>query len=428
LFFLGFVRTSTRQISPFVLLGLLIIMIGLVVGGPWLTAQAAGLLGRLSRGASSLLAARRLADSPKVAFRSVSGLVLAVFLGTVVAGILPAVESIEASTSAKALSNVLLDGFTASPVCGNNVNCTGSSGPGGPQAAGTALQQRIAAQGLPPAAGTALISGLTAIPGTTVIPAYSLPGNASQKALIIGPNAAIISCRGLTQLAVLGQCAASRTAVIVPFSNLFDDNPQYSTEAIASASSPAAPDDFSKLYLQGVLVKVNNAATLERARTYLVTHAPQSASGTAARTFGEAVQARAGVADTVQRLIYIAVVLTLIVAGCSLAVTIGGSLVERKRPFTLLRLTGTSTRTLYRVVILEAVLPLVAATVVAAAIAYGVAALTVKAIAPAGTPAPAPGHDYYLTMGAGLAAALVIIVLSLPLLGRITGPGNVRFE
>jgi ABC-type antimicrobial peptide transport system permease subunit len=130
----------------------------------------------------------------------------------------------------------------------------------------------------------------------------------------------------------------------------------------------------------------------------------------------------------VQRLIYIAVILTLIVAGCSLAVTIGGSLVERKRPFTLLRLTGTSTSTLYRVVILEAVLPLVAATVVAAATAYGVAALTVKAIAPAGTPAPAPGPAYYLTMGAGLAAALLVILLSLPLLGRITGPGNVRFE
>ena len=66
-----------------------------------------------------------------------------------------------------------------------------------------------------------------------------------------------------------------------------------------------------------------------------------------------------------QRLIYIAVALTLIVAGCSLAVPVGGSLVERKRPFTLLRVTGTPTSTLYRVVFLEAVLPLVAATVVA---------------------------------------------------------------
>jgi hypothetical protein len=45
--------------------------------------------------------------------------------------------------------------------------------------------------------------------------------------------------------------------------------------------------------------------------------------------------------DTIaQRLIDAAVTLTLIVAGCSLAVAVGGGLVDRKRPFTLLRVSG----------------------------------------------------------------------------------------
>ena len=45
--------------------------------------------------------------------------------------------------------------------------------------------------------------------------------------------------------------------------------------------------------------------------------------------------------DTIaQRLIDAAVALTLIVAGCSLAVAVGGGLVDRKRPFTLLRVSG----------------------------------------------------------------------------------------
>jgi predicted lysophospholipase L1 biosynthesis ABC-type transport system permease subunit len=140
------------------------------------------------------------------------------------------------------------------------------------------------------------------------------------------------------------------------------------------------------------------------------------------------VQARAAVADTVQRLLYIAVILTLIVAGCSLAVSVGGSLVERKRPFTLLRVAGTPTSTLYRVVFAEAVLPLVAATVVAAVLAYLIGVLTVSRLAPAGTPVPVPGHAYFLTMGTGLIASLLIILCSLPLLGRITGPDKVRFE
>ena len=56
------------------------------------------------------------------------------------------------------------------------------------------------------------------------------------------------------------------------------------------------------------------------------------------------------------------------------------------------------------------------------------AAGTRPKLAPAGTPIPVPGHAYFLMMGAGLCAALLVILSSLPLLGRITGPGGVRFE
>jgi hypothetical protein len=432
LFVFGLAKTSTRSIGAPAFPGLIIILIGLVVGGPWLTAQAARLFGRFMTGAPSLLAARRLADNPKAAFRSVSGLVLAVFLGTVVAGLLPAIESVSATPSASALTNVLLDGFTSAPVCGNTVNCSGNTGVNGPQAGATAIQQRIAQEGLPPGDAAALLSGLKAVRGATVIPIYSLPAAGSGGPSKGGPGApnsdGVISCAGLRDLAVLGQCAARRVAVVVPAGNLFGDNPRNTTRPIASASSPAATGKLNGLYLQALLVKVNSAATLERVRTYLVTHTPQSASGTAPRTFGESVQARQGVAVTVQRLVYIAVALTLVVAGCSLAVAVGGSLVERKRPFTLLRLTGTPTSTLYRVVFLEAVLPLAAATVIAAGTAYGISVLTVNKLAPAGTPTPVPGHAYFLTMGIGLVASLSIILASLPLLGRITGPAGVRFE
>ena len=444
LFIVGLALTTAKSIGGPAFPGLILTLIGLVVAGPWLTAQAARLFGRFMTGASSLLAARRLADNPMAAFRSVRGLVLAVFLGTVVAGLLPAIESITATPSAKALSNVLLDGFTSAPVCGNNVNCT--AGKAGPQAGATALQQRIALEGLPPSAAGALLRGLTAISGTTVIPIYSPPlkgspanpgpsssnGSGPGGPVSSGPGAfggyGIISCAGLRQLAVLGQCAPGRKAAVVQAASLFSDNPRFSTQPIAGPSSPAASGNIRGLYLQALLVKVNDPATLEKVRTYLVTHATQTASGTAPRTFGEAVQARAGVADTVQRLVYIAVALTLIVAGCSLAVSVGGSLVERKRPFTLLRLTGTATTTLYRVVFLEAVFPLVAATVAAAGIGYGISVLTVNRMAPAGTPLPVPGHVYYVTMAIGLIASLLVILASLPLLGRITGAGSVRFE
>jgi hypothetical protein len=90
--------------------------------------------------------------------------------------------------------------------------------------------------------------------------------------------------------------------------------------------------------------------------------------------------------------------------------------------------TGTQLATLYRVVLLEAVLPLVAATILAGAVAYFVATATVEAIAPSGTPVPAPGGVYYATMAAGLAGSLLVILTSLPLLRRLTGAAGVRFE
>lgn len=96
-------------------------MIGLIAGGSWLTERAARVLGRPLGGASALLAARRLSDNPKAAFRAVRGLVLAVFLGTVTAGLLPAVNATTATPSATALHNVLLDQFIYAPVCGNTV-------------------------------------------------------------------------------------------------------------------------------------------------------------------------------------------------------------------------------------------------------------------------------------------------------------------
>ena len=115
-------------------------------------------------------------------------------------------------------------------------------------------------------------------------------------------------------------------------------------------------------------------------------------------------------------------------AGCSLAVTVGGGLVDRKRPFTLLRVSGTPVGVLSRVVLLEAAVPLVAATVVAAAIAYGTSVMAVLRLAPIGTAIPQLGRDYYTIMGIGLVAAFGVITLTLPLLRTMTAPSTIRFE
>jgi hypothetical protein len=413
LFVAGLLATNHQQIGGPAYPGLLITMIGLVVAGPWLTAAAARQFGRLSRGASPLLATRRLADNPKAAFRSVTGLVLAVFLGTIVGTLLPAVESITATSNSKALSNVLLDQV-----------------------------------GISPHEGAKLVAGLRGLRGATVYPLYVSQASGGQSGQIgpgtqgsgphgsgpQGPGAAVISCSALRALAVFGQCAPGRQAVLAGDQSLFSDNPKYSTQSFVTASDPAYTGSLSKLSLQAVLVRVNSQATLERVRTYLATHAPPAVSGgsgqaaTPPKTFAEAVAIRTGRAQTTEKLVYFAVALTLVVAGCSLAVAVGGGLVDRKRAFTLLRVSGTPVSTLSRVVLMEAALPLAAATTIAAVIAYGTSVLAVVRIAPPGTAIPQLGHVYYATMGIGLGIALLVIGVTLPLLRRMTTPGNVRFE
>jgi len=116
------------------------------------------------------------------------------------------------------------------------------------------------------------------------------------------------------------------------------------------------------------------------------------------------------------------------VAGCSLAVAIGGGLLERKRAFTLMRVSGTPLATLCRIVLLEAVFPLVAATVVAVGTAYAMSVLTIARLGAKGTPLPVLGHGYYLTMAVSLLVSLTMIAAALPLLGRMTTPASVRFE
>ena len=243
-----------------------------------------------------------------------------------------------------------------------------------------------------------------------------------------------MTCSALRGLAALGQCAPGLQAVEVTDNSLYGDNPMYNTAPIASSSSPPYPGDLAKLSLITVLVRVNSPATLERVRTYLAVNTPPTESGgqgsapTPPRTFGETLDIRIARAATFEKIVYAAVALTLIVAGCSLAVAVGGGLVDRKRPFTLLRVSGTPVGVLSRVVLMEAAVPLAAATILAAGIAYGTSVLAFVRLAPAGTAIPQLGSDYYALMGIGLAVAFGVITVTLPLLRRMTTPGNVRFE
>jgi hypothetical protein len=176
LFVYGLSKTTPKSIGAPAYPGLLVTMVGLVIAGPYLTSVTSRLFGRLAPGSSALLAARRLADNPKRAFRSVTGLVLAVFLGTMVGTLVPAVNGLQATPTAGALSNVLLDG-------GLNLS---------------------------PHDGARLLSGLNAIKGARVYPIFASLATAPASAASGNGGLAAISTEGPTAWA-RGPVAAERS-------------------------------------------------------------------------------------------------------------------------------------------------------------------------------------------------------------------------
>jgi predicted lysophospholipase L1 biosynthesis ABC-type transport system permease subunit len=121
-----------------------------------------------------------------------------------------------------------------------------------------------------------------------------------------------------------------------------------------------------------------------------------------------------------KQLANVVILVSLPIAGCSLAVAVAAGLTERKRPFSVLRLTDVSVAMLRRVVALETVVPLVLTATVSIAVGFLAAQLFLRA--QLDQTLVAPGPQYYLIVALGLLAALAILGSTLPMSSRITGP------
>jgi hypothetical protein len=384
--------------SPGLAVGsLVLVMLGLLVAGPWLSMMSARLLGRWPAGGSGLLAARRLADNPRAAFRAVSGLVLAVLVGTALAAIMPAAIASENAVGNGSLNDVIRVGF---------VN-------------GDGPDQELQF-GLTPADAKPVLDAVAAIPGAEPIPLYHPTGEQ-------GP-AVVVRCADLARLPALATCPAGSSTALVDTGALYTDNVAALDRLLPLPASPARVTDPSGLLLSDLLVRSDSAATRERVRTALSPYAGLVDPFESPMTFGEVGHARAELYDEIQRIVTLVAALTMLIAGSSLAVAVASGLVDRKRPFTLLRVSGAAVRVLYRTVLLETVLPLLAATAVAFGVGLVLAYPIARALAPSRHAAVLPGHGFYLVLGGSFVAALALRAACLPILGRLTATRNIRFE
>ena len=164
-------------------------------------------------------------------------------------------------------------------------------------------------------------------------------------------------------------------------------------------------------------------ATMEQARTVLESGIPGARAITRADMDADSQEE----VRTQERVTNLALAVTLVIAGCSLAVAVAGAIVERRHAFALLRLAGTRLSDLRRVVMAEAAAPLLIVAAASVALGLVVAALVLSA-AGGNHPFVLPGVGYWLSLVGGLALALLVVMATLPLLARLTDLDAVRVE
>ena len=292
----------------------------------------------------------------------------------------------------------------------------GAPGPAAPAAPLTAQLR-----GIPGVQGVVVVR---ADPGLTIRATFHDLG-ANQG--ITGPvPAGVVSCAQLATVPALGRCPAGATTAAFPADGF--NGPLFGTDA-TTITWPAANVPATRLDTLGVdaINVATNGTTpaVEQARTLLENaHAYPAVS--APSTIGDIIAQDNSANSDYQQLANVVILVSLPIAGCTLAAGIAAGLADRKRPFSMLRLTGARLATLRRVVALEGAVPLLA--VAAVAIGTGFAGAAMFATEAQQHPMVAPGAAYYLLTAGGIVVSLGIIAATFPLLARITGPEVARNE
>jgi hypothetical protein len=372
--------------------GFVLIIVGLVIAGPWLTMAAARIMARRTSRPGALIAARRLADDPRAAFRAVSGLVLALFITTV------AVVSIT-TQDAKNLTQSATP--AAAAVVTDQVAASGDfTSPQEPAAAGAGP----AAPAAPLAAQLRGIPGVQGVVVVRAVPKLTIPGTFHNLGTYLGGSssvpAGVVSCAQLATVPALGRCPAGATAAAFPEDGF--DGPLDGTTS-AGITWPAVHVPASRLDRLGVdAINVGTNGSepaIEQARTVLENAHAYAAPG-GPSTLGDQVSQDNSSDDAYRQLANTVILVSLPIAGCTLAAAIAAGLADRKRPFSLLRLTGARLAMLRRVVALESAVPLLAVAAVAIGTGFGAAAE--YASVAQHYPMAAPGVAYYLLTAGGI--------------------------
>jgi hypothetical protein len=263
-----------------------------------------------------------------------------------------------------------------------------------------------------------VVDALAAVPGVLqVATAHVLPDALVERVIRseagLPAEAAAMTCSDAAAIG-LGTCAGTTVVAVSD-----------SIRATGVEVTDALPEHAlsGRQVVAFAAITDGTTAAIEGARARLELAIPERAALTEADHDAK----NQSTARNTQRISDAALAVTLVIAGCSLAIATASSILERRRSFALLRLAGARASELRRAVLAEAAAPLLVVSLATVGLGMGVTALTL-ASDPHSPPFAPPALAHWAALLGGLTVALAVVAATLPLLRRLTEPGTVHFE
>lgn len=357
---------NKESAMPLVLLttALLLVMFGLILAGGWLTNKLSLLAARWANNASMLIAGKRTAVHSRTIFRSVSGVVLALFAGSFY---LTATSGIE-GLNAQAIKD---NGFSQ-------------------------LKR-----------GTAIVIGRS-LPGDMAEQLQQKSYITSVATIYPREDGDAIRCQDLAKYT---EHTCPNNARPDQFALLNFDAPVVKNVSLIN-------DKVDTNGVKEYLVTLKSDNDIEKLRTLVTAKANQydltyAVSGTDSK--------KPHINPTIREfadLAYVGIGVTLFVAVASLIVSTIGGLMERRRSLYTLRLGGMRLIQLKRLVMVESVAPLLITSLLSCSIGVWTGAVFTKMFSTTLKPVLTP--TYFAIVGLGLLTAIIGIYLILPMVDKLT--------
>jgi hypothetical protein len=243
-----------------------------------------------------------------------------------------------------------------------------------------------------------------------------------------GPGVVVARCAELAQVTRL-DCPLARTDAVesqlhdlfawAPFARDLQDAP-LGPWLVREPSPGDNPGTVHSIFVP----TDGTPAAIERVRTQAILAAPYGL----ARTSDDSTAARLASSTTGAATIFqVAMLFVMIVAACSLTVSMVATMIERRRPFALLRAAGMPLGQLRRMTVFETTIPLVVTAVAGVVIAFVLISLPVVLI-PGAPPLSLPSWSFLASVGLGLLAAATVSLVSWPLMDSVTRHDGIRYE